>query len=94
MKTFILGIIEDYLTHPKIEFGIPNEYYGEVVMAWIQLHESETATDQEIRKFYKDKIAHSKIPKFIWFVKEFPMTVTGKLQKLKMREMAIEQMAT
>ena len=62
-------------------------------MAWIQIHEDETATEQEIREFCKDKIAHFKIPKFIWFVKEFPMTVTGKLQKFKMREIAIEQMA-
>ena len=89
--------IEDFLfTHPKIAdvavFGIPDEFYGEVVMTWIQLHEGKTATDQEIREFCKDKIAHFKIPKFIWFVKEFPMTVTGKLQKFKMREMAIERM--
>ena len=89
--------IEDYLfTHPKIAevavFGIPDEYYGEKVMAWIQLHEGEIATEQEIREFCKDKIAHFKIPAFIWFVKAFPMTVTGKLQKFKMREIAIEKM--
>ena len=89
--------IEDFLfTHPKVAevavFGIPDEYYGEEVMAWIQLHESETATDQEIKQFCKDKIAHYKIPKFIWFVSEFPMTITGKLQKFKMREIAIEKM--
>ncbi len=58
MKKFYPWEIEDYLfTHPKIAevaiFGIPDEYYGEVVMAWIQLHESETATDQKIRKFCK-----------------------------------------
>lgn len=90
--------IEDYLfTHPKIAevavFGVPIDYYGEEVMAWIQLHEGETLTEQEIRDFCKNNIAHFKIPKYIRFVKEFPMTVTGKLQKFKMREMTIEKMA-
>lgn len=90
--------IEDYLfTYPKVAevavFGIPSDYYGEEVMAWILLHEGEKATEQEIRDYCKDNIAHFKIPKYIWFVKEFPMTVTGKLQKFKMREMAIAAMA-
>ena len=89
--------IEDYIfTHPKVAevavFGIPDEFYGEEVMAWIQLHEGETATEEEIREFCKGNIAHFKIPKYIWFVKEFPMTVTGKLQKFRMREMALEKM--
>lgn len=89
--------IEDYLfTHPKVAevavFGIPDEYYGEEVMAWIQLHESETATEHEIREFCKDNLAHFKIPKYIWFVTEFPMTITGKLQKFRMREIALQKM--
>ncbi len=89
--------IEDYLfTHPKIAevavFGIPDDYFGEEIMAWIKLHEGEEASEEEIRAFCKEQIAHFKIPKFIWFVKEFPMTVTGKLQKFRMREMAIEKM--
>lgn len=89
--------IEDYLfTHPKVAevavFGIPSDYYGEEVMAWIQLHEGEEASEQEIRDYCQDNIAHFKIPKYIWFVKEFPMTVTGKVQKFKMREMAIKAM--
>jgi fatty-acyl-CoA synthase len=87
--------IEDYIfTHPKVAevavFGIPDEYYGEEVMAWIQLHEGEKATEDELRGFCKGKIAHFKIPKCIWFVEEFPMTATGKLQKFRMREIAIE----
>jgi fatty-acyl-CoA synthase len=88
--------IEEFLfTHPKIAqvavFGIPDEFYGEEVMAWIQLHAGETATEEEIRAFCKDQIAHFKIPKHIWFVEEFPMTVTGKLQKFRMREIALEK---
>jgi fatty-acyl-CoA synthase len=89
--------IEDFIfTHPKVAeiavFGIPDEFYGEEIMAWILLHAGETATQEEIREFCKDRIAHFKIPKHIWFVDEFPMTVTGKLQKFRMREIAIEKM--
>lgn len=90
--------IEDFLfTHPKVSevavFGVPSDYYGEEVMAWVQLHEGEEATEEEIKGYCKDNIAHFKIPKYIWFVNEFPMTVTGKLQKYKMLEMAIKEMA-
>jgi len=89
--------IEDYIfTHPKVAevavFGVPDEYYGEEVMAWIKLHEGQTATENELRGFCKGKIAHFKIPKYIWFVEEFPMTVTGKLQKFRMREIAMEKL--
>ena len=89
--------IEDFIfTHPKVAevavFGIPDDYYGEEGMAWIQLHAGETATADDIRNFCKGKIAHFKIPGPIWFVGEFPLTVTGKLQKFRMREMAIEKM--
>ena len=89
--------IEDFLfTHPKISevavFGVPDNYYGEEIMAWIQPHSGETLSEKEVRTFCKDQIAHYKIPKYIWFVDEFPMTVTGKLQKFKMREKALEMM--
>jgi len=89
--------IEDFLfTHPKVAevavFGIPDKYYGEEVMAWIHLHVGEAATEEEIKQFCKGRIAHFKIPKYIWFVDEFPMTITGKLQKFRMREIAIEKM--
>jgi len=91
--------IEDFLfTHPKIAevavFGVPDERYGEEVMAWVQLREGERATEQELRDFCKGKISHFKIPKRIWFVDEMPMTVTGKVQKFRMREMAIEKLKT
>ena len=89
--------IEDYLfTHPKVAevavFGVPDEYFGEQVAAWIQLHSGETATEDEIRGFCVGKIAHYKIPHYIRFVEEFPMTVTGKIQKFRMREIAIEKL--
>ena len=89
--------IEDFIfTHPKVAeiavFGIPDEFYGEEIMAWIELHAGETASEAEIRDFCKGKIAHFKIPKYIWFVEKFPMTVTGKLQKFRMREIAVEKM--
>ena len=85
--------IEAFLfTHPKVAqvavFGVPDKFYGEEIMAWIQLHGGQQATEQEIRDFCQDQIAHFKIPRYIWFVDEFPMTVTGKLQKFRMREMA------
>jgi fatty-acyl-CoA synthase len=90
--------IEDFLfTHPKVAevavFGIPDDFYGEEVMAWIQLHAGETATEEEMREFCKGNIAYFKIPKFIWFVDEFPMTVTGKLQKFRMREITVDKLA-
>jgi fatty-acyl-CoA synthase len=89
--------IEEFLfAHPKVAqvavFGIPDEYYGEEVMAWIQLHAGETLTEDELRTYCKDQIAHFKIPKHIWFVEEFPMTVTGKLQKYRMREITLEKL--
>jgi fatty-acyl-CoA synthase len=87
--------IEDFIfTHPKVAevavFGVPDDFYGEQVAAWIELHSGETASEDEIRDFCKDNIAHFKIPKYIRFVDEFPMTVTGKLQKFKMREQMIK----
>jgi fatty-acyl-CoA synthase len=83
--------IEDFLfAHPKIAevavFGVPDEFYGEEVACWIELHKGESATPEEIINFCKDKIAHFKIPRHIRFVESFPMTVTGKIQKYKMRE--------
>ncbi|MCG6938372.1 MAG: AMP-binding protein [Gammaproteobacteria bacterium] len=83
--------IEDVIFgHPAVAqvavFGVPDDFYGEQVAAWIELHSGETLTEEELREFCKDNMAHFKIPEYIRFVKEFPMTVTGKLQKFKMRE--------
>ena len=90
--------IEDFLfTHPKIAevavFGVPDEFYGEELACWIGLHKGETVTEEEIRDFCKDRIAHFKIPRYIRFVETFPMTVTGKLQKFKMREQMQKELA-
>ena len=61
-------------------------------MAWVQLHANEQASEEEIRDYCKEQIAHFKIPKYIWFVEDFPMTVTGKLQKFRMREITLEKL--
>jgi fatty-acyl-CoA synthase len=89
--------IEEYLfTHPKVAqaavFGVPDEFYGEEVMTWVQLHEGEAAGEEEIRAYCKEGLAHFKVPRYIRFVEDFPMTVTGKLQKFKMRETAIARL--
>ena len=83
--------IEEFLyTHPKIDevevFGVPDPKWGEEVCAWIKLHPGEESSSEEIRAFCKDRIAHFKIPRYVKFVDEFPMTVTGKVQKFVMRE--------
>jgi fatty-acyl-CoA synthase len=83
--------IEEFLfRHPKIQavqvFGVPDQKYGEEVCAWIVLKPGQAATEEEIRAFCKDQIAHYKVPRYIRFVEEMPMTVTGKVQKFVMRE--------
>ncbi len=89
--------IEDVIfSHPKVMevavFGVPDDLYGEQVMAWVQLQPDQTAEEQEIQDFCREHLAHFKIPRYIWFVSEFPMTVTGKLQKFRMREIALQKM--
>ncbi|WP_260293024.1 AMP-binding protein [Sedimenticola hydrogenitrophicus] len=88
--------IEDFLfTHPKIAsaavFSLPDPFYGEEVVAWIKLRAGEQASEAEIRDYCKQRIAHFKVPKQIRFVDEFPMTVTGKLQKFRMRELMLAE---
>jgi fatty-acyl-CoA synthase len=83
--------IEEFLHgHAKVQAvqvcGVPDERYGEEVCAWIQLKAGAVATEEEIRDFCRDRIAHYKIPRYIRFVGEFPMTITGKVQKFLMRE--------
>ena len=90
--------IEEYLfSHPAVAqvavFGVPDEFYGEEVMAWVQLKAGAAASEDDLRGYCKGKIAHYKVPKYIWFVEAFPMTVTGKLQKFRMREMAMEKLS-
>jgi fatty-acyl-CoA synthase len=89
--------IEEFLySHPKISdvqvIGIPDRKYGEEVMAWVRLKDGERATAEEFKEFCKGKIAHYKIPRFFKFVTEYPMTISGKIQKYRMREIAIAEM--
>jgi fatty-acyl-CoA synthase len=88
--------VEDFLhTHPKIAdvylVGLPDERLGETVLAWIQLKPGVEATEQEIRDFCRGKIAYFKIPQYIRFVNEFPMTVSKKVQKFLIREQEIRE---
>jgi fatty-acyl-CoA synthase len=89
--------IEEFLyQHPKIEevevIGVPDPKFGEEICAWIKLREGEKSTDEEIKQFCQGKIAHFKIPHYIRFVDSFPMTVTGKVQKFKMREIMANEL--
>ncbi len=86
--------IEEFLfRHPKIQnvqvFGVPDEKNGEEICAWVVLREGETATEEEVREFCRGQIAHFKVPRYVHFVSELPMTVTGKAQKFAMREQMI-----
>lgn len=88
--------IEEFLyTHPKIAdvqvVGLPDARLGEAVLAWIRLKPGESATEDEIRAFCKDRIAHFKIPQYIRFVDAFPMTLSGKVQKFRIREQEIRE---
>ena len=89
--------IEEFLyTHPSIlevqVFGVPDEKYGEQVAAWVQLKDDQQANADEIRAFCEGQITHFKIPKYIKLVDEFPMTVTGKMQKFVMRDQYAEEL--
>jgi fatty-acyl-CoA synthase len=89
--------IEEFLyTNPKVRdaqvIGVPDRRMGEEICVWIQLREGEVATEEEIKEFCKGKISHYKIPRYVKFVTEFPMTVTGKIQKYKMREISIREL--
>ena len=89
--------IEEFLyTHPKVSdiqvYGVPDRKYGEQVMAAIILKKGVEMSEDEVRDFCRDKIAHYKIPKYVKFVDGYPMTASGKIQKFKMRELAIKEL--
>jgi fatty-acyl-CoA synthase len=89
--------VEEFLyTHPAVAdvqvIGVPDTRYGEEIMAWVTLKAGATATEEELRDFCRGKIAHYKIPRYVKFVDEFPMTVTGKVQKFVMRETAMAEL--
>jgi fatty-acyl-CoA synthase len=89
--------IEEFLhTHPSIAevqvVGVPDAKYGEEVMAWVKLRTGASLTEDEVRAYCKGKLAHYKVPRYVRLCAEFPMTVTGKIQKYKLRERAIEEL--
>ena len=89
--------VEEFLyTHPDIVdvqvIGLPDVRYGEEVMAWIHLRDGADTTDEDIKEFCRASIAHFKVPRYIKFTDSFPMTITGKIQKFKMREQSIEEL--
>jgi fatty-acyl-CoA synthase len=89
--------IEEFLyTHDALEdvqvIGVPSEKYGEEVMAWVKVKSGHTATAAELEQFCRRSIAHYKIPRYWKFVSAFPMTVTGKIRKVEMRELAVEEL--
>ncbi|WP_146541506.1 AMP-binding protein [Pseudomonas bubulae] len=86
---------EFFFTHPAVAdvqvVGIPDAIYGEEIVAWIKFHPGHTANELELQTWCKSRIAHFKAPRFFKFVDAFPMTVTGKIQKFKMREISIQE---
>ncbi|WJD60973.1 AMP-binding protein [Pseudomonas kurunegalensis] len=88
---------EFFYTHPAVAdaqvIGIPCSRYGEEIVAWIKLHPGHSATVEELQGWCKARIAHFKVPRHIRFVDEYPMTVTGKVQKFRMREISVVELA-
>jgi fatty-acyl-CoA synthase len=87
--------VEEFLyTHPEVDevqvVGIPNPRLGEIVVAWVRLRPGTTATEEEIRDFCQGQIAYYKIPEHVRFIDSFPATLSGKIQKYKMREFEVE----
>jgi fatty-acyl-CoA synthase len=89
--------VEEYLyTHNDIQeaqvFGIPDEKYGEIVCVWVQLKQKGSMNEEDVKHYCRDQITHFKVPALVRFVNEFPMTVTGKIQKFKMRDATIKEL--
>ena len=89
--------IEEFLfAHDAVQdvsvFGVPDEKFGEQLAAWIKLRDGASVSEDELREWCSDRIAHFKVPHYIRFVDEFPMTVTGKIQKFAMRDIMIEEL--
>jgi fatty-acyl-CoA synthase len=90
--------IEEFLyTHPAIKdvqvIGVPDERYGEELCAWVIVNEGASLTEDDVKEYCRGKIAHYKIPRYVLFVDGWPMTVSGKVQKYKMRDTSIEQLS-
>jgi fatty-acyl-CoA synthase len=90
--------VEEFLyTHPQVAdvqvIGVPDEHYGEELMAWVIPREGASLTPEGVREFCRGRIAHYKIPRYVKLVDGFPMTVTGKVQKYRMREQATDELS-
>jgi fatty-acyl-CoA synthase len=72
--------------------GVPDARYGEELMAWVIRREGAELTEEELKEFCRGQIAHFKVPRYVRFADEFPMTVTGKVQKFRLRETAIAEL--
>ena len=88
--------VEEFLySHPRIRdvqvIGVPDRKYGEELLAWVQTDDGTELSAAEVREFCVGQIAHFKIPRYVAVIEEFPMTVTGKIQKFILRDMAIEK---
>jgi len=89
--------VEEFLyTHPDVVdaqvVGVPDLKYGEELCAWVRLREGATLTGEELRTWCKGQLAHYKVPRYVRIADEFPMTVTGKVQKYKMREESVREL--
>ena len=88
---------EFFFTHPAVAdvqvIGVPCSKYGEEIVAWVRLHPGHPVTEEQLREWARARIAHFKVPRHFRFVDEFPMTVTGKVQKFRMREISVEELA-
>jgi len=89
---------EFFFTHPAVAdvqvIGIPDARYGEEIVAWIKLHPGHATDELDLQGWCKGRIAHFKTPRHFKFVDEFPMTVTGKIQKFRMREISLQELST
>ncbi len=89
--------VEEFLySHPEIEdvqvIGVPDAKYGEELCAWVRLRPGSELTAEQVREFCVGKIAHYKVPRYVRVTQDFPMTVTGKVQKFKMRETSVDEL--
>lgn len=89
--------IEEFLyTHPSIKdvqvVGVPSREYGEEIMAYIILKEGKHLSEEEVKDFVRNNLARHKTPKYVSFIDRFPMTASGKIQKYKLREMAVQNL--
>jgi fatty-acyl-CoA synthase len=95
-KIFPREVEEFLFTHPKIAeayvVGVPDGYYGEQVMAWVKLKDNQAMTEKELQSYCQGQIMNYKIPRYVKFVDDFPKTVTGKVQKFRMREISTAEL--